>query len=143
MTVIKANQIKQLQIICKDKFSDREQRLEDFSKVLGYRIHSSKDLSEIELSDLIHYYTTGNYRVPKSIAYFDKDNTQHRHIISLAIQNGWRDREKPTFASLHVLGCWIRSKRCPVQGKDLKQMTPKELSKVISALEQIIVKKYK
>ncbi|MDK7674364.1 hypothetical protein QP547_00880 [Weeksella virosa] len=139
----KAQLIQHLMTVVFGKYSNRETRLADFGNILGYRVESTTLLTELELSDLIHCYTTGEMPNPTTYAYFDKNNTQHRKILSLALQMGWRNAEQPHLANLHVLGCWIKSYRCPIAGKRLQQMTTKELSKVIFALEEIIKKKYK
>ena len=139
----KSQLIQQLMTIVSEKYSDRNARLADFGKILGYKVISTTNLTDIELTELIHCYTTGELPNPTIYAYFDNENPQHRKVLSLAKQLGWRDVEKPTFASLHILGCWIKSYRCPVAGKTLKKMEPQEVSKVIFALEQMVIKKFK
>lgn len=139
----KAQLIQHLMTVVSEKYSNREARLADFGKILGYKVISTTDLTEIELTELIHCYTTGELPNPTIYAYFENNNTQHRKILSLAIQLGWRDPNHTNYANLHVLGCWIKSYRCPVVGKTLKQMSHQELSKVIVALENMVVKKWK
>ncbi len=134
--------IQHLMTIVSQKYSDRNARLTDFGKILGYKVISTTDLTEIELSELIHCYTTGELPNPTIYAYFEKENTQHRKVLSLAKQLGWRDSENPTIASLHIIGCWLKSKRSPVT-KPLKTMKPQEVSKVIFALEQMVIKKFR
>lgn len=137
-----AKLIKHLQTICSQRFSSREERLKNHSLVLGYNIKTTTDLTAIELTELIHYYTTGEKPTPKVYAYFDKSNPQHTKVLSLVRQLGWIE-PGTTYANLHVLGCWVKSKRCPVQGKTLKEMEPKEVSRLIVALEQMVLKKYR
>ena len=141
--ITKSQLIQQLMTIVSEKYDDRNVRLSDFGKILGYKVISTTNLTEIELTELIHCYTTGELPNPTIYAYFENDNPQHRKVLSLAIQLGWRNEFNPKFANLHILGCWIKSYRCPVAGKTLKQMEPKEVSKVIVALEQMVIKKFR
>lgn len=75
-------------------------------------------------------------------SYFDPQNKKHRYILSLCIQYGWR-KPHPTksydIANLERLDSWMRSDKCPVK-KPLKEQAPRELSKIIVALENMIVK---
>jgi hypothetical protein len=74
-------------------------------------------------------------------AYFDKENKQHLHILSLLYQLGWTtySAQRGNVPDLHHLSNWLKSNRAPVR-KKLKEMTPKELTKTIGALEQMILK---
>lgn len=75
-------------------------------------------------------------------ATFDKNNTQHKYILSLCIQYGWSKRTaRGAIADLDRLNEWMWSKLCPVQ-KPLKKMTTEETSKVIVALEGAMNWKY-
>lgn len=77
-------------------------------------------------------------------AFFDKNNKQHKQILSLAIQAGWslhNDRYGEV-ADLKRLSDFLKSDKSPVK-KPLKEMETKELSKIIYALEQIVKHEYK
>lgn len=69
---------------------------------------------------------------------FDKDNTQHRTILSLMRQaqwtKYWNGREVP---DIMRLSDFLHSDKSPVN-KALKKMTPDEVSKVIVAFEGIV-----
>lgn len=81
-------------------------------------------------------------------SYFDKKNHQHQYILSLCIQYGWT-RKHPVrgidVADLGALDRWLRGKaksgQSPVQ-KPLNEMNRIELSRVISAMEKMITKKF-
>ena len=76
---------------------------------------------------------------------FDTSKKQHWYILSLCIQFGW-SKPHPTqskdIADLEALDRWMRSAKCPVQ-KPLKSMTARETSKIITALESMVIKKHK
>lgn len=81
-------------------------------------------------------------------SFYDKKNTQHLYILSLCIQYGWTKTHKVTgkeVADLGALDKWLRgthkSGQAPIK-KPLQDMNPKETSKVISALEHMIVKRH-
>lgn len=79
-----------------------------------------------------------------SWAYFDKENNQHRLILSLCRQAQW---VKPhnrfgEVVDLESLQDFLKSNKSPVN-KPLKSMTKQELSKIIIALEGIVNHKYK
>lgn len=136
-----ANQIKILQSQCSGKFRDRDERLEAVSSILGDEVESFKKLSKLQADDLIYFFNTGEMPDNRSWAAFDKHNSQHRTILSKAYTLGWRDR-KTGYADLNRLGGWLKSKRSPVS-KPLKEMNRKELSKVISAMDNMILKSFK
>ncbi|HEY4543563.1 MAG TPA: hypothetical protein VIG40_02870, partial [Tissierellaceae bacterium] len=76
-------------------------------------------------------------------ALFDKNNSKHKYILSLCYQLGLTTELKGrTIADTNKLSEWIKSERCPVQ-KPLKQMTTFELSRVITALESMVQKKWR
>ena len=65
-------------------------------------------------------------------------------ILSYAMQFGWKrihPKKGIEVADLDKLGAWLSSTRSPVR-KPLKAMSRIELSKVIKAMEQMVVKKY-
>lgn len=80
-------------------------------------------------------------------SFFDKGNTQHSYILSLCIQYGWYKLHKvrgTKVADLGALDKWLRGKhkvgQSPVK-MPLQDMNPDECSKVIYALEQMVIKK--
>ncbi|MGV4331527.1 hypothetical protein [Ornithobacterium rhinotracheale] len=141
MNEITPQQIKQLQTICGKRFPDREERLHFFSEFTGENIESAKDLTEHQAYELIRYLNTGKEPNNSYYTMFSKTNSQHKAILSLAHQMGWVQHGKPQFVDLNKLGTWLISKRCPVN-KPLSQMTKQELSKVITALSNIVKWKY-
>lgn len=82
-------------------------------------------------------------------SFFDPKSPQQMYILSLCIQYGWK-KEHPktgrTVADLGRLDRWLRGKnkngQSPVK-KPLAKMTGHELSRVISALENMVTKNYK
>lgn len=76
-------------------------------------------------------------------ALFDKNNSKHKYILSLCYQMGLTTELKGrTIADTTKLSQWLKSERCPVR-KPLKQMTTFELSRIITALEKIVQKKWR
>lgn len=142
MTAINSKQIQIIQSICSGKFSSRDERLEFFSDFFGYPVSSTKEMSKQEADDVIYFFKTGDYPKNHSWAFFDKSNTKHLKILSLAKELDWID-ENSGFADLNRLGSWIKSSRCPIQGKTLKDMDNNELAKVIKALENMVQSKWK
>lgn len=75
-------------------------------------------------------------------ASFDKENQQHKYILSLCIQLGW-SKQHPVYgevADLARLGSWLKTK-APVK-KMLMNQEPEEVSQNIKALEIILKKDY-
>ncbi len=142
MTTINPKQLQIIQTICSGKFSNRDERLEFFSEFLFREIKSTKDLSKNEADDIITYLQTGNVADNTSFALFDKTNPRHMKILSLAKELDWID-DKTGYADLNRLGGWIKSTRCPVQDKKLKEMNYEDISKVIKALENMVKSKWK
>ncbi|WP_139063707.1 hypothetical protein [Flagellimonas eckloniae] len=77
---------------------------------------------------------------------FDKNNHQHKTILALCMNYGWKKLNPKSgrdIADIAALGNWLHNDpRCPVR-KPLKQMEPKETSKIIAALENMVARKYK
>lgn len=81
-------------------------------------------------------------------SFFDPKKANHRQVLSLAIQYGW-SKEHPTtgkeVADLGALDNWLRGRaksgKSPVK-KPLMDMSSKEISKVITALENMVSGKY-
>ena len=79
--------------------------------------------------------------MPHHWALFNKDNKQHKYILSLAIQIGWTTIYKGRVqADLTKLGTWLNSPKSAVR-KRIKEMTKEELQLTIFQLEQILAKK--
>lgn len=76
-------------------------------------------------------------------AIFNNHNRSHKYILSLAIQYGWSIQHDihGEIADLLKISEWLKSKKSPVS-KPLMDMNTKELSKTISALEQMVSKKH-
>ena len=96
---------------------------------------AASDLSIMQANALIKSLTT-------NWAFFDKNNSQHSRVLSLCHQLGWVQDANPKYVDLSRLNNWLKSFRSPVQ-KPLQSMEPKEVSKVIFALESMLGKKYK
>ena len=133
---ITAQQTRQLQTICSKRFPDREERLEFLSQFCGEEITTAKDLTERQAHEVIRYLNTGKEPDNSFYALFDKENGQHKAVLSRAHLLGWVQADKPHLVDLKTLGTWLISNKCPVQ-KPLMKMTKQEVSKVIYALEQI------
>ena len=74
---------------------------------------------------------------------FDKNNSQHKYILSLCFQMGLtKELKGRDVADIFKLGEWLKSEKSPVR-KPLKQMTSYELSRIIFAMEKITEKKWK
>lgn len=142
MQAVNPQKIKTLQAICSGKFSNRDERLEFFSDFLDKEVQSAKELTQEDADDLINYFLTGRVRDNSAYALFNKDNKKHMKILSLAKELDWVD-PKTDYADLNRLGGWLKSNRCPVQGKRLKEMSYNELSKVVKALENMVQSKWK
>lgn len=142
MSTITAPQIQQLQTICSGKFRSREERLEALSNMMGVELTSIKDLNKMQADELIYFFNTGKSIDHSIWALFDRNNTQHKTILSLCHQLGWVQEEKPQFVDLHRLGGWLKSDRSPVK-MPLKEMEKPQLSKIIFALQNMLKTKYK
>lgn len=78
----------------------------------------------------------------RSFFHFDSQNKQHRTILSLAHQYGWEKRYEDKFVvDMARLAEWLMTK-APVK-KALGKQSPKELSKTITALENMVTYKLK
>ena len=101
---------------------------------------SVKDLSFDQANDLIKHLG-GRPFYDDNWGLFDKDNRQHQYILSLLHQLGWvtYHHQYGMVPDTRHLSNWLKSRRSPVR-KPLRKMNTKELTKVISALEQMIKK---
>lgn len=142
MSTITANQITQLQTICSGKFRSREERLEAISEMVGVEVTSIKDLNRLQADELIYFFNTGKSMDHSSWAMFDRNNSQHKTVLSLCHQLGWVQENNPQFVDLQRLGGWLKSDRSPVKSP-LKDMSKAELSKIIFALQNILKTNFK
>lgn len=76
---------------------------------------------------------------------FDKNNQQHKYIMSLCIQKGWT-KESDKWGKIAdmdgAFSSFIQSPNSPVK-KPLLKMTPAETSKIIIALGGVVEHNYK
>ena len=135
--MISKRQLKILQNLLGKRFNDREERIAFLSDFAQRELSSSKDLSEEEAFEVLDWL---KYNYSKE-AYFDSHNMQHLSLLAKCHELGWVQVDNPRIPDLQRLGKFMLSKRCPVQ-KPLMEMTTKEVSKVIGALEKIIEKRY-
>ncbi len=135
--MISKRQIKILQNLLRKRFKDREERIAFLSDFAQRELSSSKDLTEEEAFKVLDWL---KYDYSKE-AQFDSHNTQHLSLLAKCHELGWVREDNPKIPDLQRLGKFMLSKRCPVQ-KPLMEMTTKEVSKVIGALERIIEKRY-
>lgn len=135
-------QLKTLQTLLNKRFSDREERLDFLSDFFGMEIKSTKDLTKLQAIQLTQALKGEKVTENQSFALFDKNNSQHRTILSRCHELGWVvSQGGRVIADLNRLGGFLISKYSPVQ-KALSEMTKQELSKVIFALENMLKKKY-
>ncbi len=66
-------------------------------------------------------------------AFYDKDNAQHRKVLSTLYTLGWT---KNTLPDLVRLSEWLKSEKSPVP-KPLNDMNPKQVSRIIYVLEKM------
>ncbi|CAG2532957.1 hypothetical protein MAR621_03151 [Maribacter dokdonensis] len=82
---------------------------------------------------------------------FNSSNSKHMYILSLLRQMEWtviNEHSGRSYADLERLGKWLQSDKAPVQKPLMKMDTPKqadpsELSRTISALENMVSKFHK
>ncbi|TWP30532.1 hypothetical protein ETU08_01870 [Apibacter muscae] len=120
---------------------DKDLRSDFISDFTDGRITSTKELTNDEANNLI-VSLKGDYSY---FGYFDKDNKQHAQIRRICYDLGWTTYSKKagkSVADVNKLGIFIVSKKSPVR-KPLKQMTSKETSKLIIALEGVLNSTYK
>lgn len=106
---------------------------------------STKDLNFQQANELIKSFNgkpvfQANKVKNKSFFKFDISNTKHRAILSLCHQYGW-EKEGTHLIDMTRLGEWLMTK-APVK-KALGNQSSVELSKTITALENMVSKKYK
>lgn len=140
---ITKDQIKCIHALLPDAIkSDSDQKqfiVTQFTRDLEKR--STKDLSFDQANAMIERFG-GKSLQYDNWAFFDFKNTQHKYIYSLLMQHGWTvysGKYKRHIADLQRFSDFLKSHRSPVQ-KKLKDMTKRECSKLITALENIILK---
>lgn len=76
--------------------------------------------------------------------FFDKNNLQHKAVLSQLRQLQWTTTSKRwgEVADINRLSDFLKSERSPVQ-KPLTKMEPEEVSKIIECLKSMVTKKYK
>ena len=135
--MISTRQLKILQCVLGKRFKDRDERLAFLSDFVFRELGSSRELTEGDFFGLLDWL---EYNYARE-AYFDSHNAQHLSLLAKCHELGWVQVDNPKIPDLQRLGKFMLSKRCPVQ-KPLMEMTTKEVSKVIGALEKIIEKRY-
>ncbi|MFJ1424963.1 hypothetical protein ACILD6_00145 [Capnocytophaga canimorsus] len=139
--MITTSQVKTIQTLLNKRFSERQERLDFLSDFFGIEIKSTKDLTEKQAFQLIRFLKEGKTIDNAFFARFDTQNPQHRALLARCHELGWVQEENPNFVDLNRLGGWLISKRSPVK-KALQDMSHKEVSKVIYAIENMIKSKY-
>lgn len=132
-------QKKQIAILTR---GDRDLKKEMVQAITGGSKASTNDLSFEQANDLIKQLGA----VPmaeENWAFFDKNSASHKYILSLCIQYGWSNPHpsQGRVANLQKLSQWLKSEKSPVR-KKLMDMTAPELSRIITALENMVYKKY-
>lgn len=100
---------------------------------------STSDLTFDQANEILKKFG----KEPHKLAFwatFDKNNAQHRYILSLCVQYGWWEKKLKygRVANLDKLNEWLHDKS-PVK-KALKNMAPDELTTVINALSSMMLK---
>ena len=121
---------------------DKDTKEEAVLAFTGGRTASTTELTHDEANTII-IELGGTPILYDNWAFFDKNKKNHRNVISLCLQLGWsvKDDKYGEIADLARLSEWLKSEKSPVR-KKLKAMSNPEVSKVISALEAMIGKKY-
>ena len=100
------------------------------------------DQTKTEAADLSMSQATKLIRsLTQNWAVFDSNSQKHLYILSLLRQNGWIKMLPETgkeVADMRRLSNWLKSKKSPVV-KPLQNMNAEETSKIIVALENMVV----
>lgn len=100
------------------------------------------DQTKTEAADLSMSQATKLIRsLTQNWAVFDSNSQKHLYILSLLRQNGWIKMLPETgkeVADMGRLSNWLKSKKSPVV-KPLQNMNAEETSKIIVALENMVV----
>ncbi|KIA86605.1 hypothetical protein [Flavobacterium sp. AED] len=86
----------------------------------------------------------GRGQIKSNWGLFDKNNQQHKAILSLLRQVQWvvPNGKWGEVPDINRLSEFLKSDKSPIN-KPLKKMEPQEVSKIIVALEGIVKSKYK
>ena len=140
--MISSQQIKYIQTIRPHRLRKDEAGWRDLIAVYTGDAHktSVKDLNFDQANDLIKRLGGRPY-YDDNWGLFDKNNAQHRHVLSLLHQIGWTMYHyiHGTVPDTRHLSNWLKSSRSPVR-KPLMKMDAKEVTKIIGALEMINAK---
>ncbi len=119
--------------------TDKEQKAALVQQYTGdWNKTSTKDLTLEQANEIIKRFG-GKPILYDNWAYFDYTEGSHRTILSLCMQMSWSvfDHVKGIYiADLYRLSEWLKSSRSPVQ-KPLQKMDPKEVQKIIYALQNM------
>lgn len=104
---------------------------------------SMSDLTFIEANQIIVRFG-GTPLKYEHWGVFDYKKTSHRMILSLLRQLGWQtfnEKRRGMVADMYRFSEWLKSEKAPIQ-KPLQLMTKIEVSKIITALESMVVKQH-
>lgn len=104
---------------------------------------SVKQLSFSEANHMIAQLGGEPINLDRKYYQFDLKNQKHKTILSLCHQYGYVKYHKDRhIADLGRLGAWLQGKKSPVK-KPMVSMKDEELNKVITALTNMVSKKWK
>lgn len=135
-------QIKQLfGVLPEELKKDKKMRQGFIFDFTDGRTTSTRELTSNEADSLIAALK-GKY---SHFGKFDKNNSQHLAVLNICYELNWtvfNKRLNRNTADLEILGTFIVGKKSPVR-KPLLEMTARECSKLITALEGILKSNYK
>ena len=104
---------------------------------------STNDLTHAEANKILLHFGQKPI-IYDNWAFFDASKQQHKQILSLCMQYGWSvpHNTRGEVADIGKLSEWLKSKKSPVR-KKLKDSSITETSKIISALEGMVISKFK
>lgn len=105
---------------------------------------STNDLT-FDQANAIIINRNGKPQQANTWGFFDSKNVQHKHVLSLLIQMGWKTKHPKSgynVADVGRFGEWLASAKSPVH-KPLKKMDTAELTTIINALKSMVGKTYK
>ena len=100
---------------------------------------STKDLTFVQANELIIRFG-GSPLTYDHWGIFDYKKGSHRMILSLLNQMGWQTfstKHRGMIADMQRFSEWLKSNKSPVK-KPLHKMSPREVSKIITALENMV-----
>lgn len=111
----------------------------------------TKDSGKLSTKDLTHAQANegiialgGRAHQYDNWAIFSAVNAQHIRLLSVVQEKGWtvwNEKLKRQVADLHRVSEFLKSAKSPVK-KPLKEMTKREVSKIIYAFESMTKKEY-